>query len=106
MELTNLEKAESYNAIRSFFNDIKLYRGCLLQVYLIFTNEQEREQINEVIEITHIESQRVYTLSCNSFYSYNLRNPLWSSYQLFKWDEKENYLFTSHNGYKVTFERK
>jgi hypothetical protein len=107
MELTKLEKAESYNAVRSFLKTKDLYYGCnSLEIDLVFQNDTIRHPMNETLEIVYIEQQAIYKFYCNSFYSCKLPNPVWTSFQLFQWNELEDYLFTFHNEYKIIFKRK
>jgi hypothetical protein len=107
MDLTQLEKANSFGAVRSFLKSNDRYKGCSLPVELIFQKEGMPFSINETIEVEYKEFEGAYVISCrcNSFASFGIQKYLWSNYQLFQFDKSMDLLHTSYNGCNVTIKK-
>lgn len=55
------------------------------------------------LEITLVEHIPAYYFSCDLFYSFGIKNPIWSNYIKFKWDNLEKELTASYEDKKISF---
>jgi hypothetical protein len=53
--------------------------------------------------ITLVDHIPAYSFSCDLFYSFQIRSPLWTSYHLFKWDKNTEELTLIYDGKEIFF---
>jgi hypothetical protein len=91
------EKSSSCEAVRQFLIDgEKFVNGGNISCYFI-EGSKRTETVIHIEFVYHIPS---YNLDDEVFKSYGLRNPIWSSYKLLKWDEQNKELIIEVDQYR------
>jgi hypothetical protein len=96
------QTAHSNTALQLFLGDAS-WGSRELVVNLTFDNGKFRHPITDKIVVESTDG--LYKIYCESFYSFDVRSPLWSSYSYFRWDENQKVLYIEFPNGKLEFSR-
>lgn len=94
MELSKIEQMDSFGAVKDFLAENFIKDLWAVKCKLTFKGPQGNHLMNARIEIEIIDHIPAYKISTNSFWTHVKKETIWTSYHLFKNDEKEKSLTT------------